>query len=77
MFNAMFPNDSQAGDVYTQSTGNSLSGCFDCVFTVHKVLPCLYYAISRGDLSLLLRCGVNKADVSVLSVLQLRSICLL
>jgi hypothetical protein len=63
MFNAMFPNTTwlQARD---GSNVTELGGCFGCLATVAKELPCIYYAVKGGGFDSLTKCGVGKPDVS-------------
>ncbi|KAK1928063.1 hypothetical protein DB88DRAFT_508109 [Papiliotrema laurentii] len=62
MFNAMFPNTTslQARD---GSNVTELGGCFGCLATVAKELPCIYYAVKGGGFDSLTKCGVGKPDL--------------
>ncbi|KAM0325838.1 hypothetical protein ACHAQA_007140 [Verticillium albo-atrum] len=40
-----------------------LGGCFGCLITVAKEVPCIYNAIKGGGFSALLQCGVGKSDI--------------
>jgi hypothetical protein len=53
-------------ELHDQSPVNvtELGGCFGCLATVAKELPCIYYAVKGGGFDSLTKCGVGKPDVS-------------
>lgn len=49
--------------LYAPDTNGSVGGCFGCLVTVAREIPCIYEAIKNKDPKDLLNCGVSKSGI--------------